>query len=87
MAPRSLSLSLSLSLSELLQDIRFLKDVDWRWEYQCLCWCKRKQMLLLFDHDQTVGDADEAHISHPDVGDELTSEIQALWAEARLVAD
>jgi hypothetical protein len=76
-----------VSGDDLFQDIRFLKDVDWRWEFQFLCWCKRKQMLLLFDHDQTVGDADEAHISHPDVGDELVGEIQALWAEARLVAD
>lgn len=69
------------------KDIRFLKDVDWRWEYMFLCFCKKKQMLLLFDHDQTVGEADEAVIAHPDVGDELVSEIQALWAEARLVAD
>jgi hypothetical protein len=55
--------------------------------YMFCCFFKKKQMLLLFDHDQTVGDADEAIISHPDVGDELVSEIQALWAEARLVAD
>eukprot|EP00036_Acanthoecidae_sp_10tr_P009564 CAMPEP_0182926098 /NCGR_PEP_ID=MMETSP0105_2-20130417/10823_1 /TAXON_ID=81532 ORGANISM="Acanthoeca-like sp., Strain 10tr" /NCGR_SAMPLE_ID=MMETSP0105_2 /ASSEMBLY_ACC=CAM_ASM_000205 /LENGTH=291 /DNA_ID=CAMNT_0025063971 /DNA_START=15 /DNA_END=890 /DNA_ORIENTATION=+ len=69
------------------KDIRFLKDVDSRWEFQCLCFCKRRSMMLLFDHDQTVGDADEIHISHPDATEELTDEIQALWAEARLVAD
>eukprot|EP00041_Stephanoeca_diplocostata_P015312 m.291995 g.291995 ORF g.291995 m.291995 type:complete len:360 (+) comp19992_c0_seq3:192-1271(+) len=69
------------------KDIRFLKDVDWRWEYQCMCCQKRREVMMLFDHDQTVGDSDEVIIAHPDVGDELVAEMNSLWAEARLVAD
>jgi len=66
-------------------DLRFLKDVDW--SNRIFCWCCSKNVItMMFEIDENDGPF-KIEFAHPEVGDELVSTIQDLWAAQRLVAD
>ena len=83
-------------------DFRFLKDIHWKEDPNCLCCCKGREMSFGFQNVAKEENADVVKsrnftldeagrqwvtVKHPGVTHHSEKKLRAIWADARLVAD